>query len=129
MARGHLGCIQSLAESLQMEDRSAKCVFLLFLRSGQLPGKSQLGSAHFSRAASNGTRQLELWDRDQAANGFELWWLPSISSTIALSPHKPQASKETDRGEGINPCVPTTASHHHPAQEKEGFWRGAARRQ
>ena len=100
-----------------MEDRSAKCVFLLFLRSGQLPGKSQLGSAHFSRAASNGTRQLELWDRDQAANGFELWWLPSISSTIALSPHKPQASKETDRGEGINPCVPTTASHHHPAQE------------
>ena len=58
MAPGHLGCIWSLAESLKMEDRSAKCVCLLFLRSSQPPGKSQLWSAHFSRAASNGTRQL-----------------------------------------------------------------------
>lgn len=57
--------------------------------------------------------EQDSWGRstgDHAANGFELWGPPSISSTIALIPHKPQDSKEADGDEGINPPVSATAS-------------------
>ena len=93
-----------------MEDRPAKCVSLLFSgAAGRLvnPGSKVLTSAELL------LMEQDSWGRgtgDHAANGFELWWPPSISSTIALIPRKPQASKEADGDEGINLPVPTTAS-------------------
>lgn len=101
--------------------------FSPFSQGGQLPGKSQLGSAHFSRAASmeqdswscgTGTRQL----MGLSSGGCFQSHLP-----LLLAPTNPKASKETDRGEGINPCVPTTHSTTIQPRKRKRFWRGAAR--
>lgn len=51
--------------------------------------------------------EQDSWGRgtgDQTANGFELWWPPSISSAIALSPHIPLASRDQWRRELQQTC-------------------------